>query len=452
MRALALALLMLSFSSVALAGPIDDVPINEWYRIPNSPMVEVAFDWSPESSPGNARAIVRAWGGGAWDSRENRMLVQGGGHGDYGGDEVYAMDLDVANDAPGTNPWARLSDPDARDALDPDCNNEDNLTDNDHRRSQHTYGRLAYVPSMHALCDTGGSIGYTFCPALRQLDCFDLETNAWRLAIADGESSGTGSTGAVHSGTGEWWLLGGASSGLLGRFDPESTTWTYGAFDNVPASSPRNMTMAIDPNRNLLVVIGSGRMWALSLDEFQAGETELSELPVESSGAVAIIDTVAPGFDYDPGLDRFVAWDGGASVFTLDPETWTWTEVVTAGDVPPEAQRRGTYGRFAYSVRYGVFVLVNDAEDDVYVLRLGPPCADCDAGPGPIPDAGARDAGEIDAAVDAGEIDAAVDAGGRGDADAETPGSSSGCGCRVARADATPGLLALVLLGLRRRT
>ena len=33
------------------------------------------------------RAITRAWGGGAFDTRRDRLLLFGGGHNDYGGNE-----------------------------------------------------------------------------------------------------------------------------------------------------------------------------------------------------------------------------------------------------------------------------------------------------------------------------------------------------------------------------
>lgn len=435
-RVAVLAALLLS-PSLAEAGPLDELPPGTWYRIPNSHLEEVAFDWSPESSPGNVRAIVLAWGGGAFDTREERLLLHGGGHGDYGGNEVYALDLDVVNDAPGTNPWARLSDPEARGALDEGCENPDNLTDNDQRRSQHTYGRLAYLPGRHALCDTGGSIGYTFCPALRQLDCFDLETNTWQLGLTtEAKAAGTGSAGAVHPVTGEWWLQGGAGSGFLGRLDPEALTWTYGHYDNVPGSSPQNTTMAIDPTRELLVVVGSGRMWSLTLSEFEEDVTELSELPQETTGPDAIVQAKAPGLAYDPVGDRMVGWDGGADVYLLDLDTWTWTVTTPGGDDPGETARNGTYGRFRYSPKYNVFVVVNATNDDAFVLKLSeaPPCTrGCqDMG---TPDMGALDMGASDMTGNADMAEPA-DMGSQTPADMATSPDASGA--MEPRAPSTP--------------
>lgn len=454
-------------SAPVFAGPLDDLPADTWYEIPESHADAVAHDWSPESTPGRFRAIVDAWGGGAFDTREHRMLLHGGGHGDYGGSEVYAMDLDIVNDDPGTNPWAKLSEPDLRSALDPDCENEDNLTDNDHRRSQHTYGRLAYVPALHALCDTGGSIGYVYCPAARRTDCFDLTSNTWQLGLSDGLSSGTGSVGAVHPTSGEWWLLGGQGSGRLGRFDANSLAWTYGPFDNIPGSSPRNLSAAIDPVRNRMVFVGSGRFWALDLDAFDPDTTEPSEHPVEPRGEIEIVDAKSPGLAYDPEGDRFVAWNGGSDVFLLDAETLVWTRMTPAGPSPGDPARNGTYGRFQYSPRYGVFVLVNATGRNVFALRLGgaaqtpmdagvPDLGAPDAGlpedSGSIRDAGRPDAGRPDAGrPDLGEPDLGEDGGQPDGGSMSEPPEDDGCRCQGRRSEPAGLLAGLLLIGLARR-
>lgn len=387
--------------SISRAGVLDDLEPGAWYQVPNSHMRQVAFDWGPDGAPGGISGVIKAWGGGAFDAKQERLLVQGGGHGDYGGNEVYALDLNIINSSPGQNPWSRLSDPPAKSALDPQCLNEDNLTDDDQRRSQHTYSRLAYIPALHALCDTGGSIGYVYCPALRQLDCFDLTTNQWKLNLAEGKSSGTGSVGAVHPVTGQWWLQGGSGSGLLGRFDASSMSWAYGKYDNIPGSSPGNMSAAIDPTRELFIAVGRQRLWALPLAMFQEGMTELSDFPQTSQGGDEVINGSAPGFAYDPVADRMVAWIGGAEVYTLDLDSWQWTKHTLGGDAPAAPARNGTYGRFRYSPKYNVFVVVSSVDEDAYIFKLSKTPAQCQqgqtqpcyAGPAQTQDVGACRAG-----------------------------------------------------------
>jgi hypothetical protein len=38
---------------------------------------------------------MAAWGGGAHDTKRDRLIVWGGGHGDYGGNELYAFDVNT---------------------------------------------------------------------------------------------------------------------------------------------------------------------------------------------------------------------------------------------------------------------------------------------------------------------------------------------------------------------
>src|SRR5262249_18906655 len=49
-------------------------------------------------------AIMAAWSGAALDTVSESLLVWGGGHGDYGGNEVYAFSFDTLT-------WSRKSDP-----------------------------------------------------------------------------------------------------------------------------------------------------------------------------------------------------------------------------------------------------------------------------------------------------------------------------------------------------
>ena len=49
-------------------------------------------------------AVLKAWNGAAFDEERRLFYFMGGGHGDYGGNEVYEFDLE-------TGRWARLTDP-----------------------------------------------------------------------------------------------------------------------------------------------------------------------------------------------------------------------------------------------------------------------------------------------------------------------------------------------------
>jgi hypothetical protein len=77
------------------AGVITWQPVDAgWSRLPNTRFTDVCqsaesfFDF-----PADCRAVVLAWAGGVADTKRNRLIVWGGGHNDYYGNEVYALDL-----------------------------------------------------------------------------------------------------------------------------------------------------------------------------------------------------------------------------------------------------------------------------------------------------------------------------------------------------------------------
>src|SRR4051812_2066060 len=72
------------------------LPVGEWTDIPNS-----ALALSPLFGPyqGCARgiegpsSIYNSWGSGALDTHADRLLIRGGGHAAYGGNEIYAFNF-----------------------------------------------------------------------------------------------------------------------------------------------------------------------------------------------------------------------------------------------------------------------------------------------------------------------------------------------------------------------
>jgi len=91
-------------SSLSMAGPLDSAPAGRWYQFPSSRLDAVAPSPLP---PGYIAAVMVAWSGGVFDTDRDRLVVWGGGHSDYGGNEVYAFGP-LSSDTPR---WERLTDP-----------------------------------------------------------------------------------------------------------------------------------------------------------------------------------------------------------------------------------------------------------------------------------------------------------------------------------------------------
>jgi hypothetical protein len=241
------------------------------------------------------------------------------------------------------------------------------------------YNMLQYVPALDRICSFGTAVLYSSGQyALMSTLCFDQTTLRWEQKAAP-LGARTGSYTALDPVTGHIWQHGTAINYFLEEYDPVANTWTkrssmYGQYEYTT-------TAVIDPVHRQLVVIpgclGSNQTVCTNMPSgytFDISRTgTLVSQPLSMVGAEAIaMGKFSPGIDYDPGTGLLVAWNGGADVYTLDMATRTWTRAQPAPEntvVPTNPTPTGTYGRWRYSPRYNVFVLVNSVNENVFVYR-----------------------------------------------------------------------------------
>jgi len=107
---IAIAMSLCSIASVHQADASDHLnaiiqamPANSWYTVPNSKLhgdpAEALESEFPDIWQGNGRGSDGrfAWSGGALDTKRDRLVIWGGGHADYYGNELYAFYLGPAN-------------------------------------------------------------------------------------------------------------------------------------------------------------------------------------------------------------------------------------------------------------------------------------------------------------------------------------------------------------------
>ena len=332
-----------------------------WLEVPDSRLLDVA----PDQSPGGAPVKIVAWSGAALDTRRNQVLVWGGGHSDYAGNEVYAFDLGVCQ-------WKRLTEPSvadrARTATYPDGE----------PRARHTYNYIEYVPALDRMLSFGASGPYPggggeFSRAVIE---FDIERRRWISGArtdVPGPASLIGAQARFDPPSGRVLVIG-SQRAALQAYDPASNTWSQ---LGRPTRVRVHATAAVDPLRRELVLIGSGgKSGAQALRWKLDKAAEVEDLSQRTTGDKQIESAYGPGFDYDASRRRLVAWSGGTDVFVLDAENLRWSRVRAAegnGVDPGPANPTGTYGRFRYVPRYDAFVLVNAADQNVYLYRLAAP-------------------------------------------------------------------------------
>lgn len=363
----ALGALLASFN--LQAGPVDDLQSGFWYRAPNSNLRDVVPANPPSGNTG-PRSIMSTWNGGAYDTRRDRLIIWGGGHADYSGNEIYVFDVDALQ-------WERLTDP-----SDPSGGSESSGVYGDGLpRSTHTNNELVYAANTDRFYFIG--MGGVWVSGSRQnySGQFDFESNTWApITIRPDEGQPDSAVNAYDPVTGLVWHRPGWNAPLF-SYDPTRDTWTEYPDPGWP-DLQLGATAAIDPDRRLMVAIGNNQMFVWDLDN----PGTVSE--PTTTGARSMEGEYAPGFAFDAVSKQFVAWHGGEDVYVLDPDTWNWSRVTPDAAntvIPTAAERNGTFGRFRYIPSKNVFVAVNSIDEDVYFYKLAAGGGSTTPPPPPVP-------------------------------------------------------------------
>lgn len=334
-------------------------PTLGWHELANTKLRAVCppngFSGSDYDFADACGVIPDAWNSGVMDTRRNRLIVWGGGHNDYLGNELYALDV-------GSLKVERLTDPGLPlPRADSDC--PEALGDGTQPNSRHTYDGIAYIEHADRLFAFGGSLSR--CGGSRQATwTFDFASGKWERRN--------------HSGT-----VPNPDYGIVSAYDPKTRkvflhdsssfyayTFETDRYERLATNSPidYHMTAVIDPVRRKFVVVGAGSVHVYDLD---ARHFFRSRQTITTNGGDPIVRSLYPGLAYDPITASVVAWNGGDTVYRLDLDSATWVAVPYPGGPGPAAQH-GTFKRWSYSPASGVFVVINSMDRNAYAFRLTP--------------------------------------------------------------------------------
>lgn len=330
------------------------MPPNSWLSVPNTKLRSVApiegqfpGTWGVIGPSG----VVSAWSGAALDTRRSRLIVFGGGHADYGGNELYAFNVASLT-------WERLTDPTVSPAADDSDQNPDGTP-----QSRHSYGGLAYLAHADRFFALGGSVFSSGHAACTKPWTFDLAAKTWtRDANAAPFTPGYDCSSAYDPVTHKLWFCEFTSGtwAVVHGYDFDTKAWS-----TLPIGTDRGYScVALDSRRGLLVTISlvgvvtaydvrgnaPGQVWTTSGDQaFQNG------------------DAWEGGFDYDPVSDKLVGWRRD-KVYVLDPGTKVWTSYAPAG--APATTAAGIFGRWRYVPSVDAFILLTSTDDDVHFYKM----------------------------------------------------------------------------------
>jgi len=328
-----------------------------WHQIPNTKLRSVCpptgFGGTTYDFRYHCAGLVDSWNSAAMDTRRNRLVIWGGGHNDYLGNELYALDL-------GSLSVKRLTDP-GLPVTPTTC--PETVAGGTQPNSRHTYDGIAYVEHADSLFAFGGSLA----------SCGSFSTATWMYSFATEKWEQRKPTGRIPR----------ADPGVVTAYDPVSKKVFVHDLESLYAYDPAadryehlsggmeidyHMTAVLDPVRRKLLVVGHGQAYIYDVGP---GSWHMRR-NLRSTGGDPIVKSSYPGMAYDPVRDRIVAWNGGDTVYSLNLETRVWTPITYPGG-PGPADENGTYKRWSYSPASGVFVVINSVDRDVYALRLPPP-------------------------------------------------------------------------------
>lgn len=348
------------FTAVAFAPTLCAGGLPEgigWHEIPNTrirPHCPTEAQYPGIIGGAGCDSVTSAYSGAAFDINGNRLLISGGGHFDWGGNEVYELDLD-------TQVMRRLNAPSypLRDG----CVSGTNGTYADGRPvSRHTYNHLAYIDEQDLLFLFGGS----------RWQCGFFGADTWTYSPSQDQWVARSNASAPNGDFG-LSIVRDPVTGLLWARD-SLHVYAYNPATQSWQQRSGNSDIALGNYRSGVIDPVQGRYYL-----YTAGNFTLHHYDIRSAGTMlsivsfpaptcAFMSNNAAGWVYDPLQDRLVAWNGGNTVHVLDPATASCTTLSFPGG--PSAHEQGTYGRFAYSPSDDVFVTCNDIDENCYILRL----------------------------------------------------------------------------------
>ncbi|MBR9699919.1 hypothetical protein GOV09_05670, partial [Candidatus Woesearchaeota archaeon] len=385
---------------------IDTMPEGTWAEVPNSHMASVGIQcyglncpecpdfWPQESSCSfnsvGLAGVMSVWSGGAFDTERNRLIIWGGGHAAYAGNEVYTFDTD-------TLLWERITNPSFNTGYDMDsCTFTSPATIEKPEGEVITHRsrvleRCAYYPNQqidissiplehrdYADYDTfgGGTIRCygrlkgEYCsqqpysgwidysqPASRHTNNYvayvpgtiDSFYSFGGAAFYAGGQSGTNNIDAFDFDTRTWnkklAILPTAGYAATAVDTTTNHVWTLGLasgrelweYDPVADSMTLRYpqmdygwhyykVIVIDPVRKLLVAVGRGTYMVFDISSVDTNGY-VTQIESVSSGPQDLVDSNYPTLDYDYTTGKMVGWLGGTDVYELDLDTHTWSKI-----------------------------------------------------------------------------------------------------------------------------
>ncbi|RLA51357.1 MAG: hypothetical protein DRR42_10600 [Gammaproteobacteria bacterium] len=341
---------------------IDHAKAQGWEEVSNTRLQSVcagANGFPQVLGATGCAAITVAWSGAIFDSRRDRLIIWGGGHNDYYGNELYAFNVQSST-------IERLNDP----GLPTSAGCTESIANGTQPNSRHTYDGIEYIEATDEMFVFGGSLACGAGDFGSDTWTYDFKANRWQQRSPSGPIP-RGDAGMLTAYDPVTGLVYVHDRQHLYSFDSRNNRYTR--LSSSPVSLGYHLAATIDPVRRVFLIVGfdsaagSGAVYSYDIDQ----GSSYAMRRISTSGGGPVINAVYPGVDFDKAAGQVVGWSGNSvnSVFSLDLGKNEWNETAYSGG--PVAVGNGTHGRWRYSAASGVFVLANRVNDNIFVLRTG---------------------------------------------------------------------------------
>jgi hypothetical protein len=332
------------------------------------------------------------------DTTRNRLLLWGGGHADYAGNEVYSLELNCAITA--TCPGLIRLDPPAppvpasatgtNDSLSPCSVSAGCFPSGITPNARHLYDGAVYVPPLDLVIQISGAL---WPNGFSGQDIWHLTANSVNSSCAPNCDPGwtkiptsfpgsVGVTTGYDSSTGLIWVT---NQSNLFSYDPS----TEALANQGSAAQDYYYTGVFDPLHRYFIEIGPEANPVLYYD-IGSGAPYSQHIPAtigcsalsggKGIGGPGGQGTQYPGVAWDPISSRVVVYPNGGNVlYLLDPATWTCTAEIHGSVqgvdypqntmIPAGSAAAGTFKRFSYFPKLDLFALCNDPKKDCWTLN-----------------------------------------------------------------------------------
>ena len=351
-------------SLAKLAAVVSKMKPGEWTELPDTriPLVTpeehdrivARFGGAPFWGWSGSGSVITAWNTSAYDPEGHQWYFFGGGHSDYGGNEVYAFDFRRLA-------WSRLTSPSPLTGPSYVEAERSCPTPASGPPSVHTYDGFVWNPDTRSVwllaldgpfCtqDDGSAprAFWEFIPETKEWRSYEAEQmlfypavswNPFKRRFVVLRTQGAGSRMEVDG------------KGEVHNYDERASGWL------------RDATGVYDPKRKVTYVLQEEQILTLTDG---LGDGRLFDLPLD------LQSRTQSGFVYHAPSDRFVIWSGERAVFTWDPKDNTFERYdnLGAGRAPKGGAERAVYGKIVYLAPLDLFAAYNNPRQGVWLYRL----------------------------------------------------------------------------------